>query len=113
MANAFFNVPIAINEVVREYEKNSLERKTLLEEYKKMYNKHVDIPMYIGHEKIYTKNKRNLTPPHDHQHIIGTSNYGGEKEVEIAIDAAMKAKSKWSNMKWENRRNMKINSIIS
>ena len=81
-----FNVPTAINEVAI---KNSLERKTLLEEYKKMYNKHVDIPMYIGHEKIYT-NKKNLTPPHDHKHIIGTSNYGGEKEVEMAIDAAMK-----------------------
>ena len=103
MTNAFFNVPTAINEVVRAYEKNSLERKTLLEEYKKMYNKHIDIPMYIGHEKIYTKNKKKLTPPHDHKHIIGTSNYGGEKEVEMAIDAAMNAKSNWSNMKWENR----------
>ncbi len=103
MANGFFNVPIAINEPVRSYEKDSIERKKLLEEYKKMYNNHVDIPMYIGQEKIYTSDKRNLTPPHDHKHIIGTSNYGKEKEVKMAIDSAMKAREKWSRMKWENR----------
>ena len=103
MANGFFNVPIAINEPVRSYEKDSIERKKLLAEYKKMYNNHVDIPMYIGQEKIYTSDKRNLTPPHDHKHIIGTSNYGKEKEVKMAIDSAMKAREKWSRMKWENR----------
>ena len=54
-----------------------------------MYNTTVDVPMYIGDKQVFTNDKRNLTPPHEHKHVIGTSNYGGEKEVRDAIDAAM------------------------
>ena len=57
----------------------------------KMYSK-IDIPMYIGDKEIFTNDKRNLSPPHEHKHIMGTSNYGGFKEVQNAINAAMKAK---------------------
>jgi 1-pyrroline-5-carboxylate dehydrogenase len=68
-----------------------------------MYNTHIDIPMYIGNEEVFTNDKRNLCPPHDHQHVVGTSNYGGSKEVQQAIDAAMEARVKWSQMAWEHR----------
>ena len=68
-----------------------------------MYNSNIDIPMYIGDKKVFTKDKRNLVPPHDHRHIIGTANYGEEKNVEDAIAAAMKAQKNWSNMSWEHR----------
>ena len=43
-------------------------------------------------KKIYTNDKRKLSPPHDHNHVVGTSNYGGQKHVQDAIEAAMKAK---------------------
>ncbi|MBT3872850.1 MAG: L-glutamate gamma-semialdehyde dehydrogenase [Flavobacteriaceae bacterium] len=59
--------------------------------------------MYIGDKQVFTNDKRNLTPPHEHKHVIGTSNYGGEKEVRDAIDAAMAARKKWANMSWEHR----------
>ena len=103
MSNGFYNVPIAVNEPVKSYAPGSAERKELLAQYKRMYNTSVDVPMYIGDNKIFTKDKRNLTPPHDHKHVIGTSNYGGEKEVRNAIDTAMKAREKWANMSWEHR----------
>ena len=41
--------------------------------------------MYIGNKKVFTNDKKNLTPPHEHSHIIGTSNYGAEQEVRDAI----------------------------
>ena len=88
MSNGFYNVPIPINEVVKSYELTSFERKELLAEYKKMYNSSIDIPMYIGNKKVFTKNKRNLCPPHDHCHVIGTSNYGTKKHVQDAIKEA-------------------------
>ena len=103
MSNGFYNVPIAVNEPVKAYVPGSSERTELLAEYKRMNNTTVDVPMYIGDKKVFTNDKRNLTPPHEHGHIIGTSNYGGEKEVRDAIDAAMTARKKWANMSWEHR----------
>tara|TARA_Y100000991_G_scaffold1730_1_gene1404 strand:+ start:4986 stop:6614 length:1629 start_codon:yes stop_codon:yes gene_type:complete len=103
MSNAFYSVPVAINEPVKSYAPGSIERETLLNEYSRMYNGHVDVPMYIGDEQVFTDNKKKLSPPHDHAHVIGTSNYGTEKEVRQAIDAAMAARKKWANMSWEHR----------
>ena len=103
MSNGFYNVPKAKNEVVKSYKKNSSELNELIKEYKNLYKQHIDIPMYIGQEKVYTKNKRSITLPHNHKHSIGTSNYGGEIEVKNAIKAAMEARKKWSAMKWEDR----------
>jgi 1-pyrroline-5-carboxylate dehydrogenase len=103
MSNGFYNVPIAVNEPVKGYAPGSPERTELLAEYKRMYNTTVDVPMYIGDKQVFTNDKRNLTPPHEHKHVIGTSNYGGEKEVRDAIDAAMAAREKWANMSWEHR----------
>ena len=103
MSNGFYNVPIAVNEPVKSYAPGSIERTELLAEYKRMYNTTVDVPMYIGDKQVFTNDKRNLTPPHEHKHVIGTSNYGGEKQVRDAIDAAMAAREKWANMSWEHR----------
>jgi len=103
MSNAFYSVPVAINEPVKSYAPGSEEREILLKEYSRMYNSHVDVPMYIGDQKVYTDHKKKLSPPHDHAHAIGTSNYGTEKEVRQAIAAAMEARKKWANMSWESR----------
>ena len=103
MSNGFFNVPNFTCEEVKSYTEGSKERKELLSEYDRMYNCKIDIPMYIGDKEIFTKDKRKLSPPHDHQHQVGTSNYGNEDHVKNAISSAMKAKEKWSNMNWEHR----------
>ena len=103
MSNGFYNVPTAKNEPVKDYAPESIEREELLKEYNRMYNDKEDIPMYIGNKKVFTNDKRNLSPPHEHKHVIGNSNYGGEKEVNDAINASLKAREEWANMKWENR----------
>ena len=103
MSNAFFKTPIAVNEAVKEYKIGSIEREKLLNEYRKMNTSKVDIPMYIGDEKVYTEKKIKLSPPHDHQHVIGSANIGNEKDVENAINSALEAKEKWSSMNWEHR----------
>jgi 1-pyrroline-5-carboxylate dehydrogenase len=41
--------------------------------------------------------------PHDHQHILGECHLAGEKEIKMAIDAAMAAKEDWANLRWEER----------
>nr|WP_262491782.1 aldehyde dehydrogenase family protein [Nitritalea halalkaliphila] len=65
--------------------------------------KQVDIPMYIGSEEVRTDRKRPLSPPHDHQHILGHFHEGDASHVEQAIAAALGAKYAWENMQWEQR----------
>jgi len=103
MSKGVFNVPIATNEPVKSYIKGSNERNELLNTYKEMYNSNIEIPLYIGDKEVLTKNKKNISPPHEHQHIIG-SYYVAEKEhIEEAINCALRAKEKWSNLPWNHR----------
>ena len=103
MANAIFNVPKAINEEVKNYVPGSQDHKNLISKYKELYDQTIDIPMYIDGKEIRTDNKIKISPPHDHKHIIGQFNYGGSKHVNDAINAAMNAREKWSNLPWEQR----------
>lgn len=103
MPKGIFHVPIAKNEPVRAYAPGSAERDSLIKEYQKLYNSTIDVPMYIGGEKVTTSNKKNIAPPHDHQHVIGTFSYGDASHVRAAIDAALAAKKQWAEMGWEHR----------
>jgi 1-pyrroline-5-carboxylate dehydrogenase len=104
MANSISTVPVAINEPVKSYATNSPERKELLKTYERMYNQSpIDIPMYIGTEKVYTSNKKSLTPPHEHKKVLGTYNIGEREHVEKAIEAALNAKNEWASLPWEQR----------
>jgi len=103
MSNGIFNVPVAANEPIYDYAPGTPEREALLASYKEQYNSQIDVPMYIGGEEVRTGNTGNLTPPHDHKHIIGTFHKGDASHVEAAIEAALAAKDAWSNMPWEHR----------
>lgn len=63
----------------------------------------MDIPMYIGGEEVRTGNLKKLSPPHDHQHVLGNYHQGDKGHVQQAIDAAMAAKELWAGLSWENR----------
>ena len=103
MSKGVFNVPIASNEAVKSYKAGSVERIELLNTYKIMNSSQVDIPLYIGREEIRTDNKQNISPPHDHKHIIGQYSLAEKKHVEMAIENALAAKSKWANLPWNHR----------
>ncbi|MBJ04313.1 MAG: 1-pyrroline-5-carboxylate dehydrogenase [Flavobacteriales bacterium] len=103
MKNNISSVPLPNCETVKSYAPNSPERKLVLDQYKKYYNKSIDIPMYIGGKNIKTKKTKNITPPHDHKHIIGKYYCGDKTHVESAINAALKAKIDWEKTPWEER----------
>lgn len=104
MSNAFFNVPIAENEPINSYAPGTPEAIALKAQYDKMYNQDaIDVPMYIGNEEVRTNNKKPMSPPHDHKHILGHFNYGDKSHVEKAIEAAMFAREDWANMAWQDR----------
>tara|TARA_R110002050_G_scaffold300786_1_gene472705 strand:- start:41982 stop:43607 length:1626 start_codon:yes stop_codon:yes gene_type:complete len=103
MPKGIFKVPVPTNEPVKGYAPGSAERESLLKQYKEMYNSNIEVPMYIGDKQVTTHNKIAITPPHDHQHVIGSFSYGDETHVKDAIDAALAAKADWVALGWEHR----------
>lgn len=103
MLKGFFNVPKAVNEPVKTYAPNSPEKKAVLEAYQKMWNETIDVPLFIGSEEIRTGNTRNMSAPHDHQHVVGTYHLAEKKHIDLAITNALEARKSWSTMPWEHR----------
>jgi 1-pyrroline-5-carboxylate dehydrogenase len=103
MSNAFFRVPTPINEPVKGYAPGSPERAELLLELKRLKQFERDIPMHIGGEEVRTGHTINITPPHDHQHVLGQFHEGGASHVTQSIDAALAAHPAWSGLLWVER----------
>jgi len=102
MARGFFKVPTAVNEPVKGYAPGSPEREELLAMYKTMFNSNIDVPMHINGE-VRTGNTKNITPPHDHQHIVGQYHVAEKSHVDTAISTALAAREAWSSVSWMER----------
>ncbi|KAA0990629.1 L-glutamate gamma-semialdehyde dehydrogenase [Dyadobacter aurulentus] len=103
MSTGIFNVPAARNEPVKNYSPGSVERAELKAAIEAARSKVLDIPQYIGSEEIFSGNKKRISPPHDHQHTLGYFHEGSAEDVKTAIDEALKARSAWSSLNWEQR----------
>ena len=93
----------AENEPVLGYKKGSEERANVEKTYNEMFNSKVDVPLYIGSERILTESKKDILPPHDHKNIVGTFSQASQKHVNEAIENLIENKSSWSNTPWEKR----------
>ena len=67
-----FPRPHPINEPVLSYAPGTQERQALQSTYQQLLNQDpIDVPMYIGDQRISTNDKRPMTPPHDHGRVFG------------------------------------------
>ena len=103
MSTGFFKVPKAKNEIVKSYRPGSSERKNVIKTYHEMINSYVEVPMYINGKDVKSKNKKTISPPHDHQKIVGEYYIAEPEHIDNAIDSALAAKENWANMSWESR----------
>ena len=103
MGKGFFKVPSAINEPVLSYAPGSVERENVLKAYKYMYNSTIEVPMYINGKNIKTGQTQTMSPPHDHQHVVGIYHTANKSHVEQAIATALEARKTWSQLPWEQR----------
>jgi 1-pyrroline-5-carboxylate dehydrogenase len=103
MNNAIFNMERPVNEHTMDYAPGCKERKTLNAELTRMSNEVTDIPLIINGKEIRTGNTGKVVMPHDHQHILANYHMAGEKEVKMAIDAALKAHREWAALSWVER----------
>ena len=115
MNNTIFKFPQPANEPVLGYAPGSPERKKIREALDELYNTVTEIPIIIGGQEIRTGNMEDVVMPTENHHVLARYHKVGEKEVQMAIDAAMKAHDEWANTPWLDRASvcMKIATLIS
>ncbi|WP_258099339.1 L-glutamate gamma-semialdehyde dehydrogenase [Marinoscillum pacificum] len=103
MPKGNYYIPTPSNEPVLTYAPGTPERAALKEAVAAARKEQRDIPMYIGGEEVRTGNTLPMSPPYDHQHVLGHFHEGDASHVNQAIDAALAAKEDWENLGWEHR----------
>ena len=103
MHNAIYQVPLPQNEPVLNYAPGSTETINVKKTIEELRSKTIEVPMYIGANEVFTDKKIKLSPPHDHQHVLGYASEGDATHVKAAIDAALEARKNWANLPWNER----------
>jgi 1-pyrroline-5-carboxylate dehydrogenase len=103
MNNAIYNFRKPANEPVQTYAVGSSERKLLVDELNNQYNSVVDIPLIIGGKEIRSGKTGTVTMPSEHGHALATYHIASEKEIDLAIKAALDAKCEWMTLAWMER----------
>jgi len=103
MHNGYFNYAMPVNEPVLNYAPGSKERALLQQALAELKSEQRDIPMYINGKAVRTKEKKEIRPPHETKVLLGQFSAGDATHVKKAIDAALKARTAWAEMPWENR----------
>jgi 1-pyrroline-5-carboxylate dehydrogenase len=103
MNNSIFKLPAAYNEPIKTFLPGSPERELLDKELARQMEMTLEIPLIINGRKIYTKDTGVARCPHDHGHVLGTFSKACDKEIFLAIDAALAAKPAWEAMAWQDR----------
>jgi len=103
MANAFYEVPLAVNEPVLSYAPGSPERVELQAMLKTLKSQTVEIPMIINGKEVKSGNLHEIHPPHETSHTLGHYHRGDASHVQMAVDAALAAKKDWEDMPWQDR----------
>jgi 1-pyrroline-5-carboxylate dehydrogenase len=98
-----FALPLPANEPVLSYAPGSPERARQKEILAELKSGAVECPMVIGGQEVRTGVLKELRPPHERAHLLGTYHEGDNSHVESAIRAALDAKPAWEAMSWENR----------
>ena len=75
----------------------------LEEELKAQKSQVIDIPLIIGGKEIRTGKTGKVVMPSDHHHVLATYHMATEKEVSLAIKAALDAKCEWMTLSWMER----------
>ena len=101
--NAILKVPTPANEPINSYAPGTPERDLLKAAIADIAAKKVEIPLIIGGKEVRTGKLGKVIMPHDHQHVLGEYHIAGEKEINMAIEAAMAAKADWAALRWEER----------
>ncbi len=103
MSNAYFYIKEPKNEPYNSFAPGTPERESLKQRLKELRSEVIEIPAIINGQEVRTENTSDVVIPHNHGHKLATLHQCGEKEVNMAIEAALEAQKKWAVMPWEER----------
>lgn len=98
-----YRIPQPVNEPVFSYAPGSPERDKLKAALTEMKSKQIEVPLVIDGKEIRTDKKVKMTAPHDHNLVLGYAYHGSKKDIQTAIDSALKAQKTWAFMPVEQR----------
>ena len=115
MNNSVFTFSKPANEPVKTYSPGSADKAALKNALAQLSSEQWDIPIIIGGREIRTGNTGKVVMPHNHKHLLATYHKAGEKEVRLAVDAAIEAQKQWAELPWTERASlmMKIAELIA
>jgi 1-pyrroline-5-carboxylate dehydrogenase len=102
-APGVFRPPFPHNEPVRSFAPGTPERRALQARLEEMAASQVEMPLLIGGEEVRTGRTVQVTMPHRRDHVLGAVHWGGQAEVDRAIQAAAGAWPDWSRLPWQER----------
>lgn len=103
MDKGFFEIPVATNEPILAYAPGSAERSELQSKLRELRSVQVELPMIIGGKEVKSGKLERIFPPHDIAHTLGYYHQGNASHVEMAIEAALKARTSWAALSWQHR----------
>ncbi|MBJ7386756.1 MAG: aldehyde dehydrogenase family protein, partial [Mycolicibacterium sp.] len=101
---AITDVPMPVNEPVREYAPGSPERDRLTSALADLAAAPIDLPHVIGGRHVMSDGERfDVVQPHRHSKVLGTLTNAGHAEATAAVDAAIAAKDSWAATPFDER----------
>ncbi|MDH4221900.1 MAG: L-glutamate gamma-semialdehyde dehydrogenase [candidate division Zixibacteria bacterium] len=98
-----YRIPNPVNEPIYSYAPGTKDREKLKAALKELKSKQIEVPLVIDGKEIQTEKKVKITAPHDHSLILGYAYHGSKKDIESAIDSALKAQKKWAALPLQQR----------
>jgi 1-pyrroline-5-carboxylate dehydrogenase len=103
MNNTVFRFQVPQNEPADSYEPGTPSRQRLKDELARQQAAPIEIPLVIGGKEIRTGKTARVVKPSDHRHVLATCHLATEREVKLAIDAALAARKEWESLSWVER----------
>ncbi|MBA2769585.1 MAG: L-glutamate gamma-semialdehyde dehydrogenase [Sporichthyaceae bacterium] len=102
--DAVTQVPLPVNEPVRQYSPGSSERTELEEALKRSASEPREFTMTIGGEKRFGAGEPiDVVQPHNHHHVLGSMRGATHEDARAAVDAALEAAPLWRSMSFDDR----------
>ena len=108
MNNSAFQFGIPENERVRGYAPGSEDRVQLKAEVERQSRETLDIPLIIDGREVRTGRTVDVVMPCEHRHVLARCHLAGEREVKLAMAAALRAKADWATLSWVERASIQL-----
>ncbi|MGW0802758.1 L-glutamate gamma-semialdehyde dehydrogenase [Nonomuraea sp. NPDC002799] len=102
--DAISNVPVPANEPIFGYAPGSAEREALADRIKELAGASLDLTMTIGGEQRLGGGAAiDVVQPHNHASVLGRANDATARDVQDAVDSALRAAPAWRALSFDER----------